>query len=71
MGAKRLSIFSWSRLAKLANINYRQFTERRLTDEEKSKLIPIIQEGTNKLLEGTYKLFKVDSDSSTHNTDKE
>ena len=70
MGAKRLSIFSWSRLAKLAGIEYRHFTEKKLTHEEKERLIPIIEEGTNKLLEGTYKLFKADSDSSTHNTDK-
>ena len=71
MGAKRITIFSWSRLAKLSGIHYRQFTERRLTDEEKKQLIPIIEQGIGKLLEGQYKLFKVNSNSVSHIIDKE
>jgi len=66
MGKKRMKIFNWSRLTDITKVPYHFFTQRKLTDADKEKLLPVIEKGVCEMLEGNYKLIKAsDADKNS------
>jgi hypothetical protein len=64
----RKSIFSWAGLAKFCGIPYHHFYQKKLSDEEKQAVIPVLEEEINSLLEGSYRVieaFSIDIDTDT------
>jgi len=58
-------------LANLCGIPYHHFYQKKLSDEEKQAVIPVLEEEINILLEGNYKLIKVSDADTDNRTDKD
>ena len=69
--ASRKNIFSWYRIAKLAGIPYHFFTQNKVTDEQKEKIIPVLEKGASDLLQGNYRLIETFSADSPDSPDSQ